>query len=117
LTPWCFGQFVRSQILTCAMPDVEYPNHLALFVHFIEDSPDTAPFTKNEAANFPSCRVSFAGEGTAAGHVFKRVEAIQQFAEPLGSTKRGTFNYPIVYAPGVGFCGVSESDAPSRVWL
>ena len=72
----CFGQFVVSQILTCAMPDVEYPNHPAPFIHLIEDSPDTALFAKNQAPDFPFCRVSFAGEGTAAGHVFKRVEAI-----------------------------------------
>ena len=59
----------------------------------------------------------FTSEGAPIGKLFKRIQAVNEFLEPLRPSDRGPLNDPIIDLVCVGLGRLSENDLVGHVFL
>lgn len=89
------AQLVGSEVPKCSVSDVQDPDCLAGFVHFVEDAIGVFPIAKEKASDLAPRFSRFTSEGAPIGKLFKRRQAVNEFLEPLRPSDRGPLNDPI----------------------
>ena len=108
---------VGSEISKCSVPDVQDPYSLAGFIHFVENAIGVFPIAKEEASDLPLRFSRFTSQGAPIGKLLKRIQAVNQFLEPLRPSDRGSLNDPIVDPVCVGLGRLTENDLVSHVFF
>ena len=68
---------------------------------FVHNPINVPALAEMQAANFPCGSFGFSRERTAVRKLFERIQAIDEFLEPLGAPERRPFNGPVVNLIGV----------------
>lgn len=75
------------------------------------------PFAEEKASNFALRFSRFTSKGTSMRKPFERIQAVNEFLEPLRPSDRGPLGHPIVDLVCVGLGRLSENDLVSHVFF
>ena len=97
------------------MPDVQDPDGLPGFIHFVEDATGVFPIAKEKASDLAARFSGFTSEGAPIGKLFETIEAVNEFLEPLRPSDRRSPDHPIVDLIRIGLGRLTENDMVGHV--
>ena len=99
------------------MPDVQDPDCLADFIHFVEDAMSVFTIAKEKASDLPPRFSHFTSQGAPIGKLFQRIQTVKEFLEPRGPSDRGSLYNPIIDLVCIVLRRFSEKDLVSHAFL
>ena len=81
---------VGSEVAKRSVPDVQDPDCLADFIHFVEDAMSVFTIAKEKASDLSPCFSRFTRQGAPIGKLFQRIQTVKEFLVPLGHSDRGS---------------------------
>lgn len=78
-TPATGGPIGHSEVSERPMPDMQDPDFLAGFIHFVENAIGVFPIAKEKASDLALRFSGFTSEGTPIRKLFGRIQAINEF--------------------------------------